>query len=52
MVLEQMKELGGTWVYTPVSPSENQPHSSLYKNLRYVEQEFNVYPNSKMVHAT
>jgi monoamine oxidase len=36
VVLEQMKELGGTWVYTPVSPSEKQPHSSLYKNLRCV----------------
>lgn len=50
-VLEKMKEVGGTWVYTPVKePLSSSPslvasdkmshdqvsvHSSMYKNLRY-----------------
>lgn len=32
-VLEQNNEVGGTWIY---SSSRNAQHSSMYKNLKYV----------------
>ena len=32
-VFEKAKEVGGTWVYTPISSSMDV-HSSIYKNLR------------------
>ncbi len=31
-VLEKMKGIGGTWMYSPVS--SDSVHSSIYKNLR------------------
>ncbi len=35
-VLEKMKEVGGTWVFSPTT-NEGLVHSSIYKNLKYVQ---------------
>ena len=38
-VLEKAQEVGGTWVYTPVTGTQqhvDDVHSSMYKNLRYL----------------
>ena len=37
-VLEQGKEVGGTWLYSELPSGEcgNSVHSSMYKNLRYI----------------
>ena len=43
-VLEKMKEVGGTWLYSPcpTTASGGETHSSMYKNLRYCDDSVTV----------